>query len=106
MKRWMRSASASLSVAGGAGLSSLMAAVLPAELLERPARIPDLGHVADFSIRELHVVDVVRLGALARGRRPARTGVRALEHRIGRHGAARLVDRERSELIAAVGHHP
>src|SRR6516165_7114713 len=48
----------------------------PAEFCHGPAGVPDLGHVADLAVLELHHVDVVAAGALARGgHRAALAGV-------------------------------
>src|SRR5215471_4550141 len=37
----------------------------PAKFLHGPARVPDLGHVADLAALKLHHVDIVAAGALA-----------------------------------------
>ena len=37
----------------------------PAEFLQSPVGVPDLGHVADLAVLELHHIDVVAAGAFA-----------------------------------------
>jgi hypothetical protein len=67
----VRSRPATLDTVGGELLD-------PAELLHGPAGVPDLGHVADLAVLELHHVDVVGAGALAgRGHRAALAAVGA-----------------------------
>ena len=46
----------------------------PAKLPHGPARVPDLGHVADLAVLELHHIDVVAAGALAGWRHRSAVG--------------------------------
>src|SRR5215471_700257 len=79
----------------------------PAEFLPGPAGVPDLGHVADLAVLELHHVDVVAAGALAGGRhRAARAAVGAREHRVGADVGALLVGGEGPDGVAAVRDEP
>src|SRR3954468_17181943 len=79
-------------------------ALRPAQLPQRDAVIPDLGHVADLVVTEVHHVDVVGLGAVA-GRRYRSTlaCVCPAEDAERCHVVARLVDGERPHLGGAVG---
>src|SRR5215510_4182999 len=75
----------------------------PAEFSHGPAGVPDLGHVADLAVLELHHVDIVAAGALAGWRhRAALAGVGAGEHGAGADVVAVMVGGEGLDLIASV----
>src|SRR5215471_3217466 len=79
----------------------------PAEFLHGPSRVPDLGHVADLAVLELHHIDIVAAGALAGWRhRAALPAVGAREHGIGADVIALLVGGEGLDCVAAVRDEP
>src|SRR5215467_9435621 len=76
----------------------------PAEFPHGPARVPDLGHMTDLAVIELHHVDVVAAGALAGwGHRAALAAVGAGEHCVGAYVVALLVGGEGLDRIPSVG---
>src|SRR5215472_3568244 len=75
----------------------------PAEFLHGPARVPDLGHMADLAVLELHHVDIVAAGALAGWRHRAAFGaVSTREHGVGADVIALLVGGEGLDRVATV----
>src|SRR5262245_46993294 len=75
----------------------------PAEFPHGPAGVPDLGHVADLAVLELHHVDIVGAGALAGwGHRAAVAAVGAREHGVGGDVFALMVGGEGLDRVARV----
>src|SRR5215475_1387446 len=75
----------------------------PAEFPHGPAGVPDLGHVADLAVLELHHIDIVGAGALACwGHWAALAGVGAREHGAGADVVALLVGGEGLDVVARV----
>src|SRR6516165_6891872 len=75
----------------------------PTEFPHCPAGVPDLGHVADLAVLELHHVDIVGAGAFAGGgHRAALAAVGAGEHGAGADVIALMVGGEGLDLIAPV----
>src|SRR6266540_810958 len=75
----------------------------PTELFHRPARVPDLRHVLDLSVLEVHDVGVIRPRALARRRHgTAFAAVPAREDRVGADAIPLLIERERLHLVASI----
>src|SRR5215472_15887917 len=67
----------------------------PAEFSHGPPGVPDLGHVADLAVLELHHVNVVAAGALASwGHRAALAAVGTGEHGVGADVIALMVGGE------------
>src|SRR6516164_1747054 len=79
----------------------------PAEFLHGPVGVPDLGHVADLAVVELHRVHIVAAGALAGWRhRAALAAVGTREHGVGADVVALLVGSEGLDRVAAVRDEP
>src|SRR5215472_3540043 len=75
----------------------------PAEFPHGPASVPDLGHMADLAVLELHHVDVVGAGALAGGgHRAALASVGAGEHGVGADVVALMVGGEGLDRVGRV----
>src|SRR5204863_9900089 len=75
----------------------------PAEFPHGPAGVPDLGHMADLAVLELHYVGIVAAGALAsRGHRAALAAVSAGKHGAGADSIALMVGGEEADRIAPV----
>src|SRR5215472_17036456 len=75
----------------------------PAEFPHCPAGVPDLGHVADFAVLELHHVDVVAAGALTGGGQRAALGaVSAREHGVGADVVTLIVGGEGLDHVGSV----
>src|SRR5690349_2982841 len=75
----------------------------PAEFPHGPAGVPDLGHVADLAVLELHHVGIVAAGALASwGHRAALAAVGAGEHGAGADSVALMVGGEELDRVAPV----
>src|SRR5262249_19202389 len=77
----------------------LRARLRPAEFLHGQTGVPDFGHVADLVAVEVHHIDIVGLGALARRRaRTALAAMRRMEDTIGGDVFSLLVGGERFDL--------
>src|SRR5215469_1298724 len=88
----------------GRGLRALARLSGPAKFPHGPAGVPDLAHVTDLAVLELHHVDIVAAGALAGwGHRAALAGVRAREHGVDGDVIALVVRGEGFDRVASVG---